>query len=86
MSVSGNMTTLMASNKKLGRTADATDPPKADRLAVSATVNKSLLKKLDTIARETGRNRSEMIDRLIEFYLQNHPERRLIDESECDNR
>jgi metal-responsive CopG/Arc/MetJ family transcriptional regulator len=48
--------------------------PKARRKTITVTVNEPLMDDVDYVASETGRNRSEMLDRVIEFYLANHPE------------
>lgn len=50
--------------------ADVKSAPKAVRQPVTITVNKLLLDRFDEVGRETGRNRSEMIDRAIEYYLE----------------
>jgi len=67
-----------AQTPKPARTPDAAKAPERDRRQISATVNARLLRELDTIARETGRNRSDMLDDLIEFYAMHHPDGRLV--------
>ena len=47
---------------------EGVNAPKSKRTQITVTVNDRLLKKLDRLASESDRNRSEMIDRVIEAY------------------
>jgi metal-responsive CopG/Arc/MetJ family transcriptional regulator len=43
--------------------------PKADRVQITITVNRYFLERIEEMGREVGRNRSEMIDRAVEEYV-----------------
>lgn len=49
--------------------------PKSQRVQVTVTINRRLLKSFDRECATLDRNRSEMMDRVIEFYFQHHPQR-----------
>ena len=59
---------LMAAIKRK-RTVSAPLAPKAERVQVTLTLNAKLSDRVDDIAREKGWNRSELFDRMAEFYL-----------------
>jgi predicted transcriptional regulator len=60
--------------QKSKRTPNAPEAPRSGRVQVTVTVNKKLLRRMDAVARETARNRSEMMDRIVEHYVATNPE------------
>jgi hypothetical protein len=52
--------------------------PKPLRYQFTYSMNAMLLEAVDTIAAKTGRHRSETLDDMVRFYLEHHPDGRLV--------
>jgi hypothetical protein len=64
--------------RKPRKRAPAPAAPKPLRYQFTLTMNAPLLDAVDAIAAKTGRHRSETLDDMVRFYLEHHPDGRLV--------